>query len=176
MAATIARPNSVQPATDGPSTDGPSITYDVVGKKIWAMVIVSHAEGAENAAVAAPVIALPGPFGEKWAVIWTLKLGPGVAKATFSKEAGIIVPSAQKPSLPLGISILDSQRLPDTVRWQVTFKNEVLAVSQLNCDIAVEWFPPTASSRAGDSPLPRVAPRVVVVHDPTIVVTQDPIG
>ena len=170
MIATIARPTTVQAAIDEPATDAPSVTYDLVNRKAWARVIVTHAEGAANAEIAAPPIS--APKHGVWIVAWTLVPGPGVHSATFRNqpnEKGITVPATLNTlAVPPGVNAVESKPVTDEpTKWRVTFKNEVSGVNWFSYGIAVDWH--------SQQPLPGVAPRTLTVHDPTIVVATDPI-
>jgi len=171
MLATTSRPTTVQLATAELSTE-PSVTFELEEKRIVARLIVSFAEGAGNADVAAPLITIPGPFGQEWTVIWILERGPHVTSATFRNEPnkqGITIPaSVNQQPLPQNLHILQSEQVPDEpTKWRIKFKNEVSQPGQFNCDVAVIWN--------SDIPISPLASRIVVIHDPTIMVASEPI-
>lgn len=140
------------------TTAEPTVTYDSVSKMIWAGVIVN----ATN--IAPPVVAIPGPVGAEWTVIWTLVPGTGIASAVFLPEAtGITLsPSAIEPP-PL--VVLESLPVPNEPnQWLVRFRNDAQGSSSFEYHIT---YQPTLS---GD-----LQPQARVTHDPTIVVTTEPI-
>lgn len=158
MLATIARPTAVEA-----TTEEPTVTYNAVQRQIAATVIASFLLGEVEPTFdfEAPLIAIPGPGkgSDIWTVTWTLEPGPGVVSAIFDKENGISI-----PQVPSRLRIRESFRVPDQPsQWQVTFQNNVISANSFNYVIKGDV------KGADDRWLP-------FSHDPTIVVTQDPIG
>jgi hypothetical protein len=160
MLAAIARPTAVEAAIEKPD-----VAFNAGQRMIAATVIVSLPLGATEPIFEAPLIAIPGPGqgSDLWTVIWTLVPGPGIISATFNKEHGITF-SMEEP-FPPNLRIKESFQVPDHPdQWQTTFQNNVISAHSLRYFIHVELV------RATDRQ------RLFFRHDPTIVVTQDPIG
>ncbi|MFY9821466.1 MAG: hypothetical protein WAM82_08790 [Thermoanaerobaculia bacterium] len=153
---------TIEAATIAPlaSDVSPSVTYDSVNQVISATVIISKVPGQpEPNIVAAPIHMPAGP----WTMQWNLIAGSGIASVTFPLTDGVVVPQDQIPPIPLNVTVGESQRNSDT-QWQVEFVNAVRTVNSFKYDIAV--IPVDSANRFLGQ---------VIVHDPTIAVTQDPI-
>jgi hypothetical protein len=150
--ATIEQP-SPTPLTD----DVSSVHYDTDGSDISVTVIVSLFEGRTIVTVAPLTV----PKGT-WTVLWNLVAGPGISSVRFPQTDGIFVPPDQQPPIPRNVTLSGSQWNSDT-QWQLQVENAVTTINSFNYDITVE---PVDASDVSLGP--------IVVHDPTIAVTQDP--
>jgi hypothetical protein len=160
MLATIARPTAVAAAIEEPT-----VTFNAIQRQSTATVIVFLPPGQEKVFFEDPLIAIPGPSQQSdlWTVIWTLVPGPGITSVFFSTDkAGIEIPQEE---LPPRLQIMESSPvLGEPSQWQVTFRNNVISANSFNYAINAEAIPDDAR---------QLKP---IRHDPTIVVTQDPIG
>lgn len=144
----------------------PTVSYDADRKEIRVTLICSMTED-NGCKTQPPMIALPGV--DVWTVIWTLVPGPGVTSATFAEVRGIDCPWPQGTHLPEKVDIQFSEREPEPATSQ--WKWEVLFTTSKDLDAAVFHYGINAYfNRANGS-----RGRILVQHDPTIVVTKDPI-
>lgn len=150
MHATLSQSDTLTTATD------PKVIYDPVNMTITATVIVSLPPGAGDITITTAPITIPK---DTWTLFWDLVVDtPGIV-AQFA-DPGIIF----LPPLPPKVTVV-KEPSGDATRWTAELRNEVLGVNAFNYDIAVSWSPINAAVVA-----------TVTVHDPTIVVTKDPIG
>ncbi len=136
-------------------------------------VIVSQAaDGTINFDV--PTITLPGSGSDSipsyCTVIWTLEAGENVTSVSFTGQ-GMELPAVGHPPLPAGVSILESQGVDGAPnQWKTCFKNRIHGPNEpfaYTISINAAFNPgPSANFSLGPGPFS---------HDPTIVVTLDPI-
>jgi len=161
----------IQPAAILETTLEPSVTYDAKNQQIHATVIVSLPQGAGDLVYQTPLIGVPGPgdLGNAWTVFWKVLPGEGLTSVTFEAGDGIVVP-ASGTSLPPNVHASDSQMGSSLDEWQITIANTVTGTNSFNYDITCVGIPSGPSAEVG---LKRFT---TTTHDPTIVVTKDPIG
>jgi hypothetical protein len=142
---------------------------------IEAPVIVSLAtDGTVSFEV--PTITLPGSGSTSMPsycnVIWTLMDGGAAFTSLSFTGQGMEIPAVTHPPLPVGVSILESEGLEGTPsKWKTCFKNRIQETDEC-------VFSYTISIQATPKPSANFNPRsgpVLVSHDPTIVVTMEPI-
>ncbi len=152
--------------TPDPITE-PTVTYDAKNQVVSATVIVSLPPDLTDLVYAAPLIGVPGPgeLGPTWTVLWNLIAGEGLSSVFFPSSDGIVLPSPGT-SLPPNVQNLESHLGSVDTQWIVVLRNTVTDVNMLNYDITA-----TGASFA-ITPLSFTT----TTHDPTIVVTKDPIG
>ncbi|HEX3128177.1 MAG TPA: hypothetical protein VH394_12680 [Thermoanaerobaculia bacterium] len=158
-----------QTTVDQCETPEPTAIFDREGRLITAEVIVSWDSIEDKLIVQAPIIDIPGPGTEDepspWTVLW--KLMPDcstIQLATFnSSSQGVIIPGPTSV-LPLGVSLLESEPGETPDQWRVLIENKARSLSSFNYDLAI-----TGTLISADIKHHRD-------HDPTIVVTPDPIG
>jgi hypothetical protein len=152
------------------TTTGPTVTYDAGNQTIAATVIVSLPSGAEDLVYDTPLIGIPGPgeLGPRWTVFWNLQLGDGLSSVSFPESDGIVVP-ATGTTLPPHVTVTPSSSHmgSSSTQWQVTIENTVTGANSFNYDITAIGIPVQVSTLASFK---------TTTHDPTIVVTKDPIG
>jgi len=158
----------IQQVEDVETTTGPTVTYDSTNQTIAATVIVSLPSGAEDLVYDTPLIGIPGPgeLGPRWTVFWNLQLGDGLSSVSFPASDGIVVP-ATGTTLPPHVTPSGSQMGASSTQWQVTIENTVTGANSFNYDITAVGTPVQVSTLASFT---------TTTHDPTIVVTKDPIG
>lgn len=121
-----------------------------------------------------PMIALPGggtPTAPiHCAVTWTLvDANFAFSKLEFEATGGIAIPSEAHPQMPDLVQVLASSRVDANHKvWLVTFGCAVPSVAEFHYDLSVSYClgpcPDSGAQFAQAS------------HDPTIVVTPEPIG
>lgn len=157
---TITQPTIVAPIF-------PTVTYDLKEKLITATVIVSWDSVLGDLVVQAPIISIPGPgtTGEPsiWTVLWEAKPDPATLSSASFDSQGILIP-ALNTSMPFGVSLLSLEPVSSPDGIEVTLENDVTSDGSLNYTVSV------TGTRIGEG-----QPRYKQ-HDPTIVVTQEPIG
>jgi hypothetical protein len=158
-------PASVEQTTVDP-VNGlyPTVTYDHQDKLITATVIVAWDAVEGDLVVHAPLIAIPkGGESLLWKVLWeVLPDATTLQSAGFdSTSAGVEIP-AQNTEMPLGVSLrtLGPGLTPD--QFQATIENGVASDSSLSYTLFLQ------GTRIGE-----IQPSFKK-HDPTIVVTLDP--
>ncbi|HEY0514052.1 MAG TPA: hypothetical protein VGH73_19245 [Thermoanaerobaculia bacterium] len=120
----------------------------------------------------APMIAIPGSISSSAGcdVIWTLVDGinafTNLDFSNTTEQQGIVIPSAKHPQIPDGVGILASSVDPSTDppasnQWRVRIQNQVSEIGSFAYTIAILYD-------LGNGPLS-------AGHDPTIVVTPEPI-
>ncbi len=174
MLETVSQPSTMQLFCAEPPISVPTATYDVGSHTIQAFAIVTHRAGEAHPRFHPPLIAIPGPNPEvdgdtvEWIVNFILVPGDGVVSAAFldsSENKGITVPSSLKPVKPGRVEVLASSPVfTDEAQWIVKIQNGVVSPNSLNYDVSLS----VATADGGELTL--------IQHDPTIVVTQDPIG
>jgi hypothetical protein len=145
----------------------PSVTYDQASSRITATLVVSLPAGSEEPSVEAPMIALPATKvgASPWMLVWRLHPDPAsVVSAHFEPTKGVQLPGAGC-STPLGVEVGLSERGPQEDHWHVAIENHASSTSEFKYDVSVCAHPIFAT----------IGPIQVTVHDPTIVVTPDPI-
>ena len=155
---------NVEPLVTDTKTELPTVSYDAKNREIKVTLICSARIGGYK--IHCPMIALPGPVGSEWTVIWTLVADSGVSSATFN-EGWIIAPWAFGEPLPDGVQRLDSGPVPEKEsQWRMVFKNEITGsgLGVFHYDVKAEL----TDQSNGKS-------QAVYDHDPTIVVSKDPI-
>jgi hypothetical protein len=146
------------------TTQSPSVSFDVSQKTIAANVIVS--KPATDLIFDAPIFGVPGSGSSgvpvTWTVTWTVVAGDGLDSVSFTSP-GIVIP-ATGSSLPDGVSgPVDTNSVADNpAQWQAAITQAVTDVNAFNYTLIVE-----ADSEGT---------KVPGSHDPTIVVTLDPMG
>jgi hypothetical protein len=150
MHATLSQSDTLTTATD------PKVIYDPVNMTITATVIVSLPPGAGDITITTAPITIPK---DTWTLFWDLVVDTPEINAWFA-DPGIIF----LPPLPPKVTVIE-QPSGGPVRWTAVLKNEVVGVNAFNYDIAVAWSTNVSEVLAHTT-----------VHDPTIVVTKDPIG
>jgi hypothetical protein len=146
----------------------PTVTYDHLGKLITATVIVRLDTITDELVVQAPLVAIPkGGESLRWTVLWTIQPDATLQSASFySAIEGVEI---QGQNIPPGVILLMSgpgqsqdPLFPD--QWQVTIENDVAGPNSFRYTLSVTG-----------TPIGTAQPRFKK-HDPTIVVTPDPIG
>lgn len=157
---TILEQTTIDPVTSSAVDPAalPTVTYDPVNRKICATVMASW-DAIEGFIVQAPIIAIP-KGGElfHWTVLWTLQSDGTLDSLSFE---GIEVPMGGT-TMPAGVGLLTSGQGPDSNQWQIAIDNRAESASPFNYTLSLTGTP------AGTT-----QPRVKK-HDPTIVVTLDP--
>ncbi|HEY2295616.1 MAG TPA: hypothetical protein VGM86_33340, partial [Thermoanaerobaculia bacterium] len=140
-----------------------TVIYDTLNYVISTTVIVSLlSDPLEPSVIAAPFTM---PAGD-WTVQWNLIAGTGIASAVFTQDNGVFVPEDQQPPIPPNVTVGPSQRNSDT-QWQIEFTNAVTTVNSFKYFLQIIWtsfLSDTSNTRTGE----------LIIHDPTIAVTQDP--
>jgi hypothetical protein len=132
----------------------PTITHDGENQAVTIYVVVSLNPDGEDITIGAAPIALPqGTWTLRWNLVVT---SPGL-QAAFTPP-GILVVKAP-PMVDFGPIARETDHCTATVT------NTVTGTDQFNYWISVSW--PKGSAQT---------PIVKTVHDPTIAVTQDPVG
>jgi hypothetical protein len=148
------------------TTQLPSVTYDVSQKKISVTVIVSKPSGSTDLTFDAPIFGVPGSgssgVSATWTVTWTVVPGDGLDSVSFNSP-GIVIPAAGS-SLPDRVSDpVDTEAVPESSdQWQATIVQQVTDVNAFSYTLSV----------TGDIG----GTLILDSHDPTIVVTLDPMG
>jgi len=135
----------------------PTVTYDTERMIITLSVIVTLAEGAKEVTITAAPVTIPK---DAWTLIWDLVVDTPGLVANFADHGIVLL-----PPLPPKVTVVEGPSSVSPSRWTATFQNEVLNTNAFSYDIAVDW------SHGATEVLVRTT-----VHDPTIVVTKDPIG
>jgi hypothetical protein len=145
-----------QTTVDDPTTTlYPTVTYDKELREIVATVIVSAS--VAGLIVQAPVIAIPGS-GDGTALTWNVFWN--VQPDNSLRAAGL--ESIPTPEVPSGNGIVLSNVGPTPKGWEITFENQAIASSVLRYSMHL------IGTTLDGHP-------VRTFHDPTIVITQDPI-
>jgi hypothetical protein len=150
MQATLSQPATLTAATE------PTVTYDPVRMTITATVIVSLEPDRSEITITAAPITIPK---DTWTLFWDLVVDTPGLTAEFAKPGIVFL-----PPLPPKVKILKEPG-GDALRWTAEIGNEVVNVNTFSYDIAVSWSLSNAEVTG-----------TITVHDPTIVVTKDPIG
>ena len=146
----------------------PTVTYDPVNQVITATVIVGFDTTTSSLVVHAPLIAVPkGVESSSWTALWNVAPDATLQSASFrSTSEGVEIPGQNLPPevtlLALGPVPSPSPQSPD--QWQATFGNAVTGPNSFNYILSVKGTP-LGSTLA-----------MCKRHDPTIVVTPDPMG
>jgi hypothetical protein len=135
----------------------PTVTYDTERMTITLSVIVSLAEGAKDVTIMAAPVTIPK---DTWTLIWNLVVDTPGLVADFANPGIVLL-----PPLPPKVTVVAGPSAVSSTRWTATFKNEVLTTNTFSYDIAIDWSY-GATKVLGQT----------TIHDPTIVVTKDPIG
>jgi hypothetical protein len=154
---------TIEQVTSEPLTSDASSTviYDSLNLTISVTVVVSQSPFQPDPDVVVAPFTIPKG---SWAVRWNLIAGSGVVSAVFpTDQDGISVPSDQQPPIPRNVTFGASQRMSDT-EWQLQITNAVTTVNSF------KYFIIAALTGGSDR-----VPGRIIVHDPTIAVTQDPI-
>lgn len=141
----------------------PTVTYDPVNRKICATVMASW-NAIDGFIVQAPIIAIP-KGGElfHWTVLWTIQSDGTLDSLSFSSPfEGIEVPT-RDTTMPAGVGLLTSGQGPGSNQWQIAIDNRADSASPFNYTISLTGTPAAGTAQ------PQVKK-----HDPTIVVTLDP--
>ncbi len=174
MIATIEEPMTIQATTDDASDFLPSLRYDLGQGKVFVRVIVTHSKGEQDAKIMAPPISIPARDA-RWEVTWELIAGAGVSSVTFidsPSTKGIMIPATEKPrNPPPEVTGIESVSVTgERTKWRVRLKNKVSDANWFNYSLAIDWYP-----SLGVAVPDRRTGRVMVIHDPTIAVTSDPV-
>ncbi len=146
-----------QPATLTAGQE-PTVTYDPANHTITSTVIVAVPPSESGITVTTAPLAIPHG---SWTLFWDLMVATTPELHAEFGDPGITFPLE---SLPPNITV-ESQPSGDATQVSAKIRNHVTTTNSFNYDVNVSWS-------LGESD-------VVVkhtVHDPTIVVTQDPIG
>lgn len=151
----------------------PAVTYEPLSKLISATIVVAYDSVEDTLVVQAPIIALPkGGDSVIWTLTWTVLHDDTLQSASFtSASQGIEIP-AQNTVMPPGFSVLTSEPLPTEDpqppnQWQVRFFNGAASATAFSYTIY-------ATGATGSANGPSPAKQLSTQHDPTIVVTLDP--
>ncbi len=141
----------------------PSVIYDPVHQVITATVIVGFDATTSNLVVHAPPIAIPkGVESSSWTVLWNVVPDATLQSASFlSTSEGVEIPGQNLPPEVTLTTLGEGQSLD---QWQATFVNAVTGPNSFNYILLVKGTP-LGSTLA-----------MFKRHDPTIVVTPDPMG
>jgi hypothetical protein len=150
MNTTLSQPVPLTAATD------PIVIYDPVNKTITATVVVSLPPGAEDITIETAPIAVPQGT---WTLYWDRVVDTPGLFAVFNEKKGIVF----LPPLPPKVTVLEEPS-GTAVRWTARLSNEVITVNEFSYDIGIDWAVSVTDVIARTT-----------VHDPTIVVTKDPI-
>ncbi len=151
----------------------PTVTYDYANQRITATVIVGWDAATKELVVHAPLIAIPkGGKPSPWTLLWKVLPDPTtVSKASFrSATEGVEIPEDYNgPNLPpkVTISRLEPVPSPDAQppkHWTATIANTVRSSNSFHYILSVKGTP-LGTTQA-----------MFKRHDPTIVVTPDPMG
>jgi hypothetical protein len=150
-------PATIEQAMSIPTTTAmmPTITHDAPNQIVTVYVVVTlNPDGQDITIAAAPVALLQGP----WSVRWNLIVATPGLHAQFG-DPGILIDAA---GLPPRVSVGTILSQPDHCAAQVS--NAAQSSNQFNYWISVTWMWGNSETM------------VKTVHDPTIAVTQDPVG
>ena len=137
----------------------PMVVHNKPGLVITANVIVSLNPDGQDITVEAAPMALPQG---SWKVRWELMVVPSPGFRAWFHQHGIVIDAAD---LPANVT-LDASASEDTKEHCVRLiGNSVKGANQFSYLIVVGW------SKAGNSDS-----MIKKIHDPTIAVTQDPVG
>jgi hypothetical protein len=157
----------VSPVPPMLQTTLPAVTYDQEHFQITAYLIVSACTSdPDGLSVQAPMIAVPqsAPDSPPWTVLWKVVPGSGLISASFDPDLG----KAQIPDP-------DSKPNSVTIDLLITSDPNQFAIKLLNLDTTAASFKylvhvcGTASDSNNITHLKKT-------HDPTIVVTMEPMG
>ncbi len=148
-------PATIEQAMSIPTTATmPTIMHDAPNQAVNIYVVVSlNPDGQDITIAAAPAVILQGT----WTLRWKLVVATPGLPAWFTDPGILVDPAGLPPKASVG-GILSQ---PDQCTAQVS--NTVQSSNQFNYLISVAW-------QKGNSEL------LKTVHDPTIAVTQDPVG
>jgi len=143
--------------------------FDLANKEITAEVLVSLIDAPPGLSIqVSPGIFIPGSGAPDkpsiWTMIWNVKCDATLESASFeNRSQGIAIPGGLPPGIAIltsGPSVLGS--LPG--QWTITFENSLTTQppQTFNYDILIQ------AQSNGTKQLRK--------HDPTIVVTKDPMG
>ena len=151
-------PATIEQAMSIPTTAMmPTITHDAPNQVVTVYVVVTlNPDGQDITIAAAPVALLQGP----WTLRWNLVVATPGLPAKFA-DPGILVDKSPL-NMPPKVSVGSILSQPDRCTAQVS--NGAQSSNQFNYSISVSW-------QKGNSEL-----MVKTIHDPTIAVTQDPVG
>jgi hypothetical protein len=144
----------------------PTVIYDSKAMTITSSVIVTLAEGAKDVTIMAAPVTVPR---DTWTLIWNLVVDTPGLTAVFAGPGIILL-----PPLPPKVAVVEWPSAVTPTRSTATLGNAVLGTNAFNYDIAVDWSF-SVSPSMGTFPLEPLTVQTTV-HDPTIVVTKDPIG
>lgn len=132
----------------------PGVTYDEERAVIVATVFASLPPSAQEPLITAPVIAIPRTpsDAQHWTLFWVLMHDQTIDSASFG-DNGI----AFSGSMAVGVTMTDPVQVSPT-QWSVEIVNQAKLLSAFSYTIEV-----TATGRT-------------ITHDPTIVVTPEPMG
>ena len=132
----------------------PSVSYNRNAKEIRINLICTIENGQKK--IYSPPSLIPQTNDSfSWTVIWTLVPGEGVNSATFRNlHLG--------DNLPAGCEAMVAQVSKEDCEWKVWCKNNVMDFCSCGYNIEATF-------------VPKKGRRVKVKHDPTIVVSKDPI-
>ncbi len=133
-----------------------TVTYDTENMTITATVVVTLAPEASDITITTAPITIPK---DTWTLFWDLVVDTPGLSAEFANPGIVFL-----PPLPPKVTVIQEPSGTAT-RWTAVLKNEVVGVNSFNYDIGIDWsFGEFAVIEH------------LTVHDPTIVVTKDPIG
>lgn len=134
----------------------PTATYDVGTQTINLTVMVSPGADPSNPDIVAAPVSVPK--GD-WTLFWNLQSEGGTA--TF-----LDVALPENP-LPSGNVTVSDSALANPLQWTAKIRNQVTGFNGFNYDITVDWH---------QNPITNGLSFEVVIKDPTIAVTSDPLG
>lgn len=150
----------------------PTVTYDLTGPLINAMVIVSPSDTPGEYIHQIPPICVPGPTSSAWTVKWTLVPAEGLS-AIFAADA-VSTPDPQDPGqsrpVPGDVLFSGSTTLQPPSQCQAQITNNVTAIDFFNYKLNMGV---TGANGVSLTPSPNVGFNTV---DPTIALVKEPIG
>jgi hypothetical protein len=143
----------------------PTVTYDPAKSLITAYLIVSACTSdSSGLCVQAPLIAIPGSgisgTASSWSVLWIVVPDASLSSASFDSKK-VQVPLSGAPT-GVGVTIPIPDLNPD--QWQVAIQNSVPSAASIQYRVFVTGYVSDPKSM------------LATHHDPTIVVTMEPMG
>jgi hypothetical protein len=153
-------PATIEQAMSNPTTPTtatmPKIMHDAPNQAVYIDVVVSLNPDGQDITISAAPTAIPQKV---WTLRWNLVVTTPELRAEFTDPGILIDPGL----LPPKVSIAGAVDQEDHCIREVT--NYVAGANQFGYLISVNWY-------KGNSSLPTRK----TIHDPTIAVTQDPVG
>lgn len=139
----------------------PTVTYNLEEKLITATVIISLNSVTGVPENLVPILAIP-KSSDPWTVLWTIQYDPAVFQAASFQSAS---QGVQVEAMPAGVRLLMSGPVPSPDpaspdQWKITIENEATTKTLLSYKLF------TKHTRGNQT--------TSMFHDPTIVVTLDP--